>query len=414
MSLLHTVKAILTRRAIWPFLGLGLAVQAPMYLIGGTLKSWFKLEGVDLTSIGIFSLVLIPYSIKFLWAPFIDSVDLPFARFLGRKKTWGFLMQFIVIGLLLFLSCLNPSHDTLEIFWICLLISLASSTQETVADGLRIDTLSGDDLKAGCSAYELGMRLGMLSAVAGMLLLSAKTSWQFAYQASCLLIGIGFISLCFVSEKQIAPKVVHFKQMIVAPFLDLIRYKSFWILCLFVVAYKLCNCMLGPMAYPFYFDIGFTREQVAIVSGTFGVFVTMTGVLLGGLAMLKWNYKPLLLWLGIIEIFTSLAFSVFAWIGPSMPAFFAVILFDNILAGMGGVVWVAYLSSLCNRSYSATQYAFFCALNMIPLSILASASGWLAEHMGWPMFFAFTGVLMLPALWMIQKGYPFQGKLSSE
>ncbi|MBP5343991.1 MAG: MFS transporter [Alphaproteobacteria bacterium] len=414
MPLLQTVKAILTRRAIWPFLGLGLASQAPMYLVGGTLKSWFKMEGVDLTQIGIFSLVLIPYSIKFLWAPFIDSVNLPGASFFGRKKTWGFLMQLILMGLLLFLSCLNPTQDTLAIFIICLMISFAASTQETVADGLRIDTLQGDDLKAGCSAYELGMRLGMLSAVAGMLFLSAKTSWQFAYQASCVLIGIGAISLCFVSEKQAPKKMVHFKQMIVSPFLDLIQYKDFWILCLFVVAYKLCNCMLGPMAYPFYFDIGFTREQVAVVSGTFGVFVTMSGVLLGGLAMLKWNYKQLLLWLGGIEIFTSIAFAIFALIGPSMPAFFAVILFDNILAGMGGVVWIAYLSSLCNRSYSATQYAFFNALNMIPLSILAGASGFLAKHMGWPIFFVFTGVLMLPALWMIKKGYPFQGKLSSK
>ena len=414
MSLLHTLKAILTRRAIWPFLGLGLASQAPLNLIGGTLKSWFKLEGVDLTQIGTFSLVLIPYAIKFLWAPFIDSVNLPGARFFGCKKTWGFLMQLILMGLLLFLSCLHPNKDTLEIFFVCFMIAFAASTQETVADGLRIDTLQGDDLKAGCSAYELGMRLGMLSAVAGMLFLSAKTSWQFAYQASCILIGIGFISLCFVSEKHDAPKAVHFKQMIISPFLDLIQYKDFWILCLFVVVYKLCNCMLGPMAYPFYFDIGFTSEQVAVVSGTFGVFVTMTGVLLGGLAMLKWNYKQLLLWLGVIEIFTSIAFAVFAMIGPSMPVFFAVILFDNILAGMGGVVWIAYLSSLCNQSYSATQYAFFNALNMIPLSVLASRSGWLAEHMGWPIFFAFTGVLMLPALWMIKKGYPFQGKLSSE
>ena len=408
MGLLHTLKNIFTKGSVWPFLGLGLASQAPMNLVGGTLKSWFKMEGVDLTDIGIFSLVLIPYSIKFLWAPFIDSVNLPGARFVGRKKAWGFLTQIIAMGLLLILASLSPAQHIWEIFGVCILITFATSTQETVADGLRIDTLSGEELKAGCSAYELGMRLGMLSAVAGMLFLSAKTSWQVAYQASTLLIGIGFISLCFVKEKPSEPKKINFKQMVLSPFCDLIRYKNFWILCLFVIAYKLCNCMLGPMAYPFYFDIGFTREQVAIVSGTFGVFVTMSGVLLGGLAMLKWDYKPLLFWLGGIEILTSLAFTVFALVGPSMPAFYMVILFDNILAGMGGVVWIAYLSSLCNRAYSATQYAFFYALNMIPLSILASASGWLAKNLGWPMFFAFTGVLMLPALWMIKRGYPFQ------
>ena len=414
MHLLNTLKNIFSKRAVWPFLGLGLASQAPLYLIGGTLKSWFKMEGVDLTQIGLFSLVLIPYSIKFLWAPFIDSVNLPGARLVGRKKAWGFLTQIILIGLLWTLSYLHPASDILPIFCICLMIAFAASTQETVADALRIDTLNGEYLKAGCSAYEFGMRLGNLSAVGGMLFLSEQTSWPFAYQASCLLIAIGVLSLCCIHEKPIAPKEVHVQQMVTAPFLDLVKYQDFWILCLFVVAYKLCNCMLGPMAYPFYFDIGFTRAQVGIVSGTFGVFVTMTGVLLGGVAMLKWNYKQLLLWLGGIEILTSVAFAVFALIGPSMPAFFMVILFDNILAGMGGVVWIAYLSSLCNRAYSATQYAFFNALNMIPLSILASASGFLAKHMGWPIFFMFTGVLMLPALWMIKKGYPFQEKISSK
>jgi len=162
---------------------------------------------------------------------------------------------------------------------------------------------------------------------------------------------------------------------------------------------------LGPMAYPFYDKIGFTAEQVSIVSGTFGVFVTMAGVFLGGLLLLKFKYRPLLFWLGCLEILTSLSFAWLAALGPNMPAFFAVILFDNILAGMGGAVWVVYLSNFCNKKFSATQYAFLSAINMVPLSILAGASGWLAEVMYWPLFFTFTGWLMIPALWMIHKNW---------
>ena len=147
------------------------------------------------------------------------------------------------------------------------------------------------------------------------------------------------------------------------------------------------------MAYPFYYDIGFTAEQISIVSGTFGVFITMFGVFLGGLLLLKFKYRPLLFWLGFIEVLTSVAFAWLALIGPSMRAFFVVILFDNILAGMGAAVWVMYLSNFCCREFSGTQYAFLSALNMIPLSIIAGASGWLAKMMGWPIFFTFTGLL---------------------
>ena len=159
------------------------------------------------------------------------------------------------------------------------------------------------------------------------------------------------------------------------------------------------------MAYPFYYDIGFTAEQISIVSGTFGVFVTMFGVFLGGLLLLKFTYRPLLFWLGCIEILTSLSFAWLALIGPSMSAFFMVILFDNILSGMGTAVWIVYLSNFCSRQFSGTQYAFLSALNMIPLSIIAGASGWLAKVMAWPLFFVFTGWLMMPALWMIHKNW---------
>ena len=388
---------------IWPFFGLGLASQVPVNLIGGTLKYWFRTQDVDLGKIGLFGLVMIPFTLKFLWAPFIDRINLPGATRFGRKKLWGLLAQLLLMYCLFLLSLANPATDLLWIFGICLTIAFATATEDIVIDALRIDTLEGDSLKAGTSAYQLGARIGMLSAVAGMIFLSAKTSWQFAYQTSVFLIVIGFMSLCGVKEKKAEAKPVNFQELIIDPFKDLVtRHKHFGLLCVFVVCYKLCNGVLGPMAYPFYYDVGFTAEQISIVSGTFGVFVTMFGVILGGWAMIKIPYRPLLFGLGFIEIFTSLAFAGLAVAGPSVLLFYAVILFDNILAGMGGAVWVAYLSTLCNRKFSGTQYAFLTALNMVPLSVIASSGGLLAEMMGWPMFFVFTGALMIPALILIR------------
>ncbi len=386
------------------FFGLGLASQAPINLIGGTLKFWFSELGLNLEYIGLFGLVLLPYALKFLWAPIIDHINLPLARWVGRKKVWGLITQLILMGLLILLSLAQPAYEIGYVFCLCMAIAFMASTQDIVIDALRIDTLSGDTLKEGSSAYQVGARLGMLSAVAGVIFLSSYLSWRTAYQLSTLLVAIGFVSLLFVKEKPPKTSRISFHQLIVAPFRDLRRRTHFWVLCVFIIAYKLCNGVLGPMAYPFYYNIGFTPAEVSLISATFGVFVTMTGIFCGSVLMLKYSYRNLLFYLGILEIFTSLAFAGLAAVGPSLCGFVIVILFDNLIGGIGGAVWVTYLSSLCNRSFSGTQYAFLAALNMVPMSVIASTSGWLAAHLGWIGFFLFTGVLMIPALVMIQLG----------
>ena len=405
MKFVNKILKALCNPKVWPFLGLGLASQAPVNLVGGTLKYWFSTEGVDLSQIGLFGLVLIPYSLKFLWAPFVDQINLPLASFFGRKKTWGLLSQLFVMLFLLFLSYAHPSQEIGYIFVLCLGITFASATQDIAIDALRIDTLEGDSLTQGTTLYQVGARLGQLAAVAGMIFLSAHIAWQSAYQISILLILIGFVSMLGVREKNTAPQKISFHKLVIDPMVALMQKSNFGTLCVFIVAYRLCNCMLGPMAYPFYYDIGFTAEQISIVSGTFGVFITMFGVFLGGLLLLKFKYRPLLFWLGCIEVLTSVAFMLLAIIGPKIMPFFVVIFFDNIVAGMGAAVWVVYLSNFCIREFSGTQYAFLSALNMIPLSIIAGASGWLAKIMDWPLFFSFTGWLMLPALWMIHKNW---------
>ncbi len=383
------------------FFGLGLASQAPVNLIGGTLKYWFSTEGVDLKKIGLFGLVLMPYAFKFLWAPFIDRINLPLAGKIGRKRTWGFVMLIMTMFLLCDLSFLNPTGNLIHVFVVCFLIAFCSSTYDIAVDGLRIDLLSGDDLKQGSAVYQLGARIGFLMAVAGMIFISSYVSWRTAYQLSIGIVCIGFVSLCFLKEKKKEQSDFSFREFAVEPFRDLIKRENFLNLCLFIVLYKLCNGVLGPMAYPFYHANGFTAEQVSVVSGTFGVFITMVGIFLGGLLMLKYPYRPMLICLGLLEILTSFSFAWLSQMGPDIRLFFLVILFDNIVGGIGGAVWVAYLSGICSRTYSATQYSFLIALTMVPLSVIASGSGYLVEQMGWGLFFIFTGFLMVPALFML-------------
>ncbi len=400
-GILTALKGYLNPKVL-VFLGLGLASQAPVNLIGGTLKYWFSQEGVDLAKIALFGLVLIPYAFKFLWAPLIDHINLPFARLIGRKKAWGLAAQIGIMVLLFLLSLSHPVEDQMRVFLLCFAIAVCSSTQDIVIDALRIDTLEGNTLKEGSAVYQLGARLGFLLAVAGMIFLSARVSWEAAYQISIGMIAVGVVSLCLVREKKAAVSRISFYDYAVAPFQDLIRRENFLTLCVFIVLYKLCNGMLGPMAYPFYYQVGFTADDIALVSGTFGVFVTMAGIFAGGLLMVRYPYRPMLIWLGILEILTSFSFAGLACVGSSLIGFFIVILFDNLVGGIGGAVWVGFLSGLCSRTYSATQYAFLIALTMVPLSVIASSSGWFAKTLGWPGFFVMTGFLMIPALIMLR------------
>ncbi len=383
------------------FFGLGLASQAPVNLIGGTLKYWFSTVGIDLTKIGLFGLVLLPYTLKFLWAPFIDLIDLPWAKKWGRKKEWGLLAQFFTMVFLFLLSLSNPNENLMGVFALCLGIAFMTATSDIVIDALRIDLFDRKSLAQATSCHQFGARIGMLAAVAGMIFLSAHMAWQYAYQISIGLIFIGFLCLLCLKEKNTPKPLVSIKEVLLTPFKDLLHHEKLGLLVIFVVAYKLCNGVLGPMAYPFYYNVGFSAEQISFMSGTLGVFITMFGIFLGGFLAMEKHLRPILFCLGFVEIFTSFSFAALAEIGPSMNAFFWVILFDNIVGGIGNVVWITYLSSLCNKQFSGTQYAFFAALNMVPLSLIASSGGWLASHLGWPLFFLTTGLLMLPALFMI-------------
>ena len=386
---------------ILPFLGLGISVQAPINLIGGLLLLWATESGLDLKSVGLFAAVTLPYCLKFLWAPFVDRINLPFANSFGRKKTWCLLWQLGIICGLYAMSVLNPKEDALLLAIYALFIGFCGASQEMTVDGLRIDNLKGDDLNNDTVLFQFGNRIGYFAATAGMIALSGIISWQMVYQISAGIIAIGVLSLFFIHESNNQEIPANFNTMVVQPFKDFCTRQNLLLLCSFIILYKLCNGMLGKMAYPFYYDVGFTKNQIALVSATFGSIITTLGIFCGGYVLNKFNFKTLLLWLGGIEILTSIAFAQLAITGPNISLFFLIIIFDNIVGGMGGAVWSVYLSRLCSRQFSTTQYAFLNALTMIPLTLLGTTSGWLASEMGWYTYFIFTGLLMLPALFII-------------
>ena len=398
--MIATLKKFLNPK-ILPFLGLGISVQAPINLIGGSLKWWTTSAGIDLKTVGVFAAVTMPYSLKFLWAPYIDRLNLPWAKSMGCKRAWCLLFQIGILAGLWFISCLNPVQHVWPLFFGCLLIAVCGASQALTVDALKIDILNDSELTDGTTVKEFGGRLGYLGATAGMLAMSHFLGWNAAYKISTIMAAIGIVSLLFVEEPISKPKPLNFNTTIKMPLMDLWNRQNFPLLCLFIVLYKMCNGMLGSMAWPFYFKVGFTELQVLSVSSIFGTIMTAIGICCGGFILHRFKFRPLLFTLGCIEIFTSFAFAGLAMVGANVPLFVLVIIFDNIVGGIGSAVWVVFISRMCSRSFSATQYGFLDALTMIPLTLLGMLSGWLAQRLGWPGFFTLTGFLMVPALFLI-------------
>ena len=415
--------------AVLVFLFLGFSCGIPMSLVGYSLSLWLDDAGIGLATIGFFALVLLPYNFKFVWAPLIDKVRLPIlAHRFGARKAWLFLFQLGLIVSVIGLASHSPDANTwtitferllnnqktiivlpIQTYLFAFLTAFFAASQDIVVDALRIATLKKEEYGEGAGLYQFGYRMGMLSAGAGVVALSVIVSWQTAYLLCAGLLVFGLIATCCVKEEftPVATTKNKAYDMFVEPFYNFIKRYEHWLaLLVFVILYKLCNAVLGRMALPFYKDMAFSKYEIALISGTIGPWITILGITIGGILVMKKPILKLLFALGFVEILTSVIFAVFSLFPHSIPMFIVVILFDNIVGGMGGAVFVAFLSGLCAKQFAATQYALLTGLMMFAVSVVSIYSGIWAENMGWFTFFVFTGALMIPALmllgWLIQ------------
>ena len=407
--------------AVLLFLFLGFSCGVPYNLVGSTLTLWLTQSMNTAAVRGLFALVLIPYNFKFLWAPLIDHVEIPLLSHLGRKKAWGVVFQIGLVVSIIGLAFSHPAENRwayrfttqvdgqsvenilpLQTFLWAFLTAFFAASQDIVVDALRVDTLDKEEMGEGASLYQYGYRMGMLLSGAGVLALSSRISWSGAYAVAAFFVFIGLMAMLRVKNISEKTEELDVPHMFFPAFSDFIgRHKKWILLLIFVVMYKLCNAMLGKMAYVFYAKVGFTTDQIAFVSGTIGPFVTMIGVAIGGVLVARFSVLKCLFYLGWIECLTSLTFAIFSLVGNNVPFFIATIVFDNVVGGMGGSVFVAFLSGLCSRRYSATQYALLSSLMAVSTSFVASTSGFLMEKMGWYEFFIMTGFLMVPALCLL-------------
>lgn len=380
---------------------MGFASGLPLALTGATLAIWLKESAITLTAIGLFAPVGISYNLKFLWAPAMDRVRLPFLteRF-GRRRGWALLIQFLLALAILALGFSNPGTDLARVAICALIVAFLSASQDIVIDAYRVELLSKDEQGAGAAATQIGYRLGMLASGAGALYLAQYFSWTAAYGVMAVLMLVSMIVIIATREPQHPPALrgPWLKNTVVAPFADFAK-RRFWLLILiFVVLYKFGDALAGVMSGPFYIELGFEKSEIASITKVFGVVASIVGVSLGGIAVYRWGLMRALLICGALQMVSNLMYLVQLWAGHDIGMLAVTIAAENITGSMASAAFVAYLSSLCSPAFTATQYALLSALAATARTLLASSGGFFADHLGWGEFFVLATACCLPGL----------------
>jgi len=379
---------------------MGFSCGVPLLLTLSVLQAWMKEEGVDLSVIGLFSLVGLPYTLKFLWSPILDRFSLPL---FGRRRGWLLLFQILLMLAIAGLGLSHPAQNPWLVAGAAFLVTFFSASQDIVVDAYRREDLSDNELGLGSSLYVNGYRVGMLLAGSGGLILADHFSFRdvYLFMAASMLIGIITTLLC--REPEVAegtPKT--FKEAVIQPFVEYLSRDSALLILLFILFYKIGDQMATTMTTPFYLDIGFTKTQIGAVAKLFGFWATIGGGLLGGIMLLRLGIFRSLWIFGILQAVSTAGFSLLAMLGASLPLLAGVICFENLTGGMGTAAYVAYMASITNKKFTATQYALLSSLMGIPRVLASAPTGYMAKLMGWPLFFACCALVAVPGLILLR------------
>ncbi len=409
-------KVYLERRVLVIFL-LGFSSGLPLLLVYSTLSAWLKESDVSLTMIGLFSWASTAYALKFLWAPLVDRVPVPgLSAWLGQRRGWLVLSQGMIVVTMIGLGGTEPETELWSTALWAVLLAFASATQDIAIDAYRIESLPEEQLGAGSANYVFGYRVAMLVAGAGALFIADGFGWFWAYVAMAGLMAVGLATVLLNPEPTRAlpastnDKVGLWAQIndaVLSPFMDFMSRPHWLMILLFVALYKYGEALLGVMANPFYLDIGFSKSEIAAISKGYGFAMTLLGGFVGGVLVARYGIMKALLYAGILQCVANLAFAAQALVGYSLPMLAVTISIENLTAGMATTAFVAYMSSLCNVAYTATQFALLSSMMAFARTIFASGGGWLADHMDWVSYFVVTTFAAVPGLlvlvWLMKR-----------
>ena len=426
---------VYTRPRVIAMLFLGFSAGLPLFLVFGTLSVWLRREGIDRTTIGFVSWVAILYGFKFVWAPLVDRLPLPLlTAWLGQRRSWMLLAQCGVLVGLWLMAANNPAASLNTLVAAALLVAFSSATQDISIDAWRIEAVPVDLQGAMAGTYQLGYRLGLILAGGGALVIAGNSSWNLAYFTMGCAMLIGMLTTLLVSEPQhparapASPRHTHalhrlgawFVEAVVFPFVEFFKRNGAMalVILLFIGLFRISDITMGVMTGPLYVDMGFTDEQIGWVSKTFGIIVTIVGALLGGVLVMRYGILSMLIVAAVLVVTTNLVFAWLSTLGPEIVWLALVITADNLSGGIAGSTFIAYLSSLTNRAYTATQYALFSSLMLLPAKFIGGFSGKVVDEYGYILFFLYAGLLGIPAvllaIYLMSRKDRFQGVVRTE
>ena len=398
---------------------LGFSSGLPLALSGSTLLIWMREAGVDLGTIGLFALVGTPYTLKFLWAPLVDALHLPFfTRQFGRRRGWLLLSQLLLIAAILLLATTDPARSPLFVAVAALLVAATSSTQDIVVDAFRVESLPESEQAAGMASYVAAYRIGMLVSTAGALFivsgfqstgLARNAAWMWGYVVMAALVLIGCVTALLATEPEPsvrAEAATHdesgFTRVIhaaIGAFSEFLTRKNAIAALAFVVLFKFADAFSGSMTAPFVIDLGFSRNDYAAIVKGVGLAATLIGGFAGGFVARRYSLAASLWIGGVLQALANLSFSWLALVGINQWALALAITAENFTSAIGTVIFVAYLSALCrNPLHTATQYALLTALSAVGRTYLSSGAGFIAKATGWPLFFVICVLVAIPGL----------------
>jgi PAT family beta-lactamase induction signal transducer AmpG len=394
---------------------LGFSAGLPFALVAGTLAAWMTRSGVSMAQVGMFAWVGILYAFKFAWAPLVDQLQLPLlTKMLGRRRSWMLLAQIGVAAALLGMAVTDPAGQIMQMAGLALVVAFFSATQDIAVDAWRIEAAPTDQQAAMAAAYQLGYRVALLAATAGALFIGGSFNWPLAYQFMAVLMLVGMVTVLIVDEptspNTSGREVPHpfddplrwLEESVVRPFADFFQRngRNALMILLFISIYRISDMVLGVMANPFYLETGFTELQIAGYAKTVGFGAVIAGAAAGGVAVARFGLGGPLVFGAVILAVTNLAFAGLAIAGANISLLVLTICADNLAQGFTGTVFIAYLSGLTNVSYTATQYALFTSLMVLPGKILSGFSGIVVEQVGWVSFFFYAALMGVPAIWL--------------
>ena len=376
----------------------------PLTIIYSTLSGWMKGAGVEIAVITTFAIARVFYSLKFFWAPFVDQVNLPFIHRLGRRKSWMCFVSFVISIILFCYSKSDPSVSLTNLYILTIALGFCSATLDVVIDAFRIDTIAKEEQSIAAANAVFGYLFGGLISGAGAFFIAEDYGWDIAFSFISALYVMGIIFMLTLKEPVVEREnfnvlTLHsWKMTTIDPFLDFFKREGAVVILSALIFYKLGDAMLGVVATPFYMELGFTLKEIATTVKVFGLSALVVGSYIGGFIMYRFgNFKGLLIG-GIAQSITNLSFVWLNHMGHDINALWIAIAIENLASGMGNAALIGYLSYLCNKQFSATQYALFSSATGLFSHTIVVWGGSLVKIMGWDMYFVMTILLAIPGL----------------